>query len=222
MRRRTRGSFTLGLYVVIDKELLDFLRSVDEEFPFLNGVDAASLIEAFSGGTGITAGLEQIAAQWDREYFDERNAEARSKFKGGGAANRLPDGDLGMRPALGMARRIERSTRKNPPTFVNKVPHPYAVGKTLNVTAQWPLPWPIHHFVWQAPEGEGKSSIVPLLVERGFTVVFCSKTNDQLVEQEQRFKQFDGLRIHRVVSRARNLQERLAELGTVCTTCCAD
>ena len=75
-------------------------------------------------------------------------------------------------------------------------------------------PWPMSAHVLVRPEGWGKSSLVKLLVDKGFRVVFCAKTNDQLFEQIHSFKaRWPDLTIHRYVSKAQNLKERLASIG---------
>lgn len=68
--------------------------------------------------------------------------------------------------------------------------------------------------VWQMQEGYGKSSIVEKMVSHERKVVFCARSNNQLVEQEIGFRaRWPHLRIHRYVSKGRNLQEELAKLG---------
>lgn len=80
----------------------------------------------------------------------------------------------------------------------------------------WGCRWPIDALVVVRPEGYGKSSMVRNLVDYGFRVVFCSKSNAQLTEQEQSFKsRWSDIKIHRYISKGQNLADRLRDLGVL-------
>jgi len=63
------------------------------------------------------------------------------------------------------------------------------------------------------PEGYGKSHLVLDLVERGFKVVFCSKSHSQLDEKEFGFRDMHGLNTHRVLSKRKHFRTQLELLG---------
>lgn len=76
------------------------------------------------------------------------------------------------------------------------------------------LPFLTGYNVLQMPEGWGKSSIVGAAVRAGRKVLFCCRTNAQVVEQEASFRnRWPEMRIARYVSKGRHLQEELAKLG---------
>lgn len=62
------------------------------------------------------------------------------------------------------------------------------------------------------PEGFGKSSLVRTLVQRGMKVVFCAKSNSQLIEKEATFYEW-GLKTDRYVSREQNIRNQLGLIG---------
>ena len=198
-----------------DSDPLKFLTETEPEFDFLEGLEGGSYIADYMAGNETVFEFAKQAVASDKDFHLAERARLDEWRRGRPAITRRygdksSAGDDQMlvphKPTTAAARyahRILQSTKAQPP-----------LRKRAGVMERWLYPWPVHHFVWQAPEGSGKSSIVPELVARGFTVVFCSKSNDQLVEQEQSFKKrFPELRVQRYVSKARHLQERLAELG---------
>jgi hypothetical protein len=63
------------------------------------------------------------------------------------------------------------------------------------------------------PEGFGKSHLVVELVSRGFKVVFCTKSNSQLVEKERSIGSDWGLKTTRYISKGHHLQVQLDAIG---------
>lgn len=183
-----------------DSSLLRYLRGLEPEFKFLEGLDGGSHIVDLAQQT--RGDFAELTERWGTEYSDKVRTEALrylGKSKGGGANLKFVNHDALRARAKSRASFIDKCTRASPP---------------VKSGGRWPYPWPMSHFVWQAREGAGKSSIVGELVERGFTVVFCSKTNDQLVEQERGFRErWPDMRVHRHRSKARHLNEQLASIG---------
>jgi hypothetical protein len=211
---------------VSDSDPLKFLTETEPEFDFIEGLEGGSYIADYMAGDESVFEFAKQAIARDHDYRWER-----LRRQSGNIARRYvdtpsADDDQMLAPrqantaAAKFAQKILQSTRANPPIGKTRILNPRTPVDSrgrpvyMEVSDRWPYPWPVNHFVWQAPEGSGKSSIVPELVERGFKVVFCSKSNNQLVEQEKGFKsKFPELRIQRYVSKARHLQERLSELG---------
>jgi hypothetical protein len=93
------------------------------------------------------------------------------------------------------SRSKSKSTRPQPPI------HP-----GWDITS--PPPFGCEWLVYRRPEGYGKSSLVFNLIAKERTVIFCSKSNKQLIEHEENFKRrWKHLRIHRHVSKAQHLSE---------------
>jgi hypothetical protein len=191
---------------------LDFLRGVAPEFDFIDGLEGGSYLDGLAADGDFfeaVAEADASAATWATRQATKNTT---GKHRAGSVQVLPPLKDA--KAAARFAKFIVQTTKDRPPTKILKMPDPRNSNDELKLPARWPLPWPVHHFVYQAPEGAGKSSIVGELVKNGFTVVFCSKSNEQLVEQEAGFKaRWPEMRIARYVSRARNLEEQLATLG---------
>lgn len=169
-----------GLYDVRDKAL-DLLSLTEPEFDFIEGVESSNLVEEYATDVDIFDLIRETQSTVLQHAYDVSHKKSTAQSV--------------VSPAAKFADWIYKSTKPTPPTRKG---------------ATWPWVWPLCHFVWKAPEGAGKSSIVNELVARGFKVVFCSKTNDQLVEQYSSFKQrWPHLVVERRVSRGRHLQEQL-------------
>lgn len=173
-----------GRYAVIDKTL-ELLSLTEPEFDFIEGVESSTEVEQYATGEDIFDFIEEAVRNVPQHSYGVSDKKKVSKPT--------------VTPAAGFAKWIYKNTK----------PYPPASAKG-GVSAKWPYVWPLSLFVWKAPEGAGKSSIVRELVDLGFKVVFCSKTNEQLIEQHTSFKQrWPDLVIERRVSKGRHLQEQL-------------
>lgn len=206
-----------------ENDALKFLLDTEAEFGFLEKLEGGCARDGLAVGGDFFSMVAELKRAEDLEK--EKYEQSLKSMRGvPGTTMDMPLARNEQR-ALRFAKLIERSTHKDPPSSVGLLPHPFWPvvqhpytskwkPNVLKVATRWPLPWPIHHFVYQAPEGAGKSSIVAELVRLGFKVVFCCKSNDQVVEQQAGFhKRWPLLRTQRYISRARNLQEQLSRIG---------
>jgi hypothetical protein len=172
----------------------DFLEDTEPEFDFIEGIEGGSHLADLAAGAGFYEFIDQAIANrsmyaFGTPYFTITSPEGFAEPK-----REVPSA------VLSKADWLDRCTKDHPPS--------------LGKDAKWNAPWPMYQHVWQATEGAGKSSIVSELVQCGFKVVFCSKTNDQLVEHQEGFKaRWPELQIERYVSKGRHLQEQLATIG---------
>jgi len=170
----------------MDDSFLDFLSdSTETEFPWLDDLEGGHFLTDYAEGDDFLTMVEAVLN--GTSQFVPVEIETKSKKR---------------KPGTDAESDLEKQAQKI--CALTRIDRPNG----------WAQKWPIDAFILVRPEGYGKSSLVRRLVELGHKVVFCSKSNKQLIEQENGFRQrWPDLRIDRYISKAQHFKTELAELG---------
>lgn len=167
-------------------DFLSFLiDNTESEFPWLDGLDGGHFVTDLAGDDDLFDWLAKMISETSQYIPPEYPLSKKA-----GRKQLSPSEDLHKQAAI--------------INYLNRPKRP----------SNWKWTWPIDAFIVVRPEGYGKSSIVRRLIQLGHKIVFCSKSNKQLIDHEVGIRQrWPELRIDRYMSKAQHLREHLATIG---------